>query len=205
MIRLIFIVFIALFIMTSCGSQKVITTKYYVIEINDDSLKTDVANKQPVIDKYCEIEPVDVYPAYASTQIANRGKTKEITYYAYHQWAIRPTESFTRIILDYFMHTPIFKSTAARFWRVDPVYKVETVIYNLEVIQENNSFTAHLDVEFRLMESEEGIELLHHRADRRVELKDKDINLLASAIADIFYGELIIFSDKIVEEIPRQD
>jgi len=202
MIRSIFITFIVWLLLPGCGSQKVITTKYYVIEINEDSLQTEVKSQQPVIDKYCEIEPVDVYPAYASTQIANRSDSKEITYYAYHQWAIRPTESFTRIVLDYFMHRPIFKSTSERFWRVDPVYKVETVVYHLEVVQENNSFSAHLEVEFRLIESEEGIEILHHRANKRVDLQDKDINLLASAVADIFYRELIIFSDKIVTEVP---
>lgn len=203
MVRFIFIFFISWLFLTGCGSQKVVTSKYYVIEINDDSLATAFTGQQPpVIDKYCEIEPVDVYPAYASTQIANRSNLREITYYAHHQWAIRPSESFTRIILDYFMHKPIFKSTAERFWRVEPVYSVETTVYHLEVVQTNNSFSARLEVEFRLMDSEKGIEILHHRADKTVDLKAKDINLLASAVSDIFYRELIAFSEKIVEEIP---
>jgi len=203
MIRFIFISFISWLFIAGCGSQKVVTTKYYVIEINDDSLAaTFTGQPPPVIDKYCEIEPVDVYPAYASTQIANRSNSREITYYANHQWAIRPSESFTRIVLDYFMHKPIFKSTAERFWRVEPVYKVETTVYHLEVVQENNIFSARLEVEFRLMDSEKGIEILHHRADKMVDLKAKDINLLAAAVADIFYKELISFSEKIVEEIP---
>jgi ABC-type uncharacterized transport system auxiliary subunit len=188
--------------MAGCGSQKVITTKYYVIEINDDSLKTETFERKPAIDQYCEIEQVDVYPAYASTQIANRSNSKEITYYAYYQWAIRPTDSFTRIMLDYFMHKPIFKSTSERFWRVDPIYKIETTVYRLEVVQENNTFAAHLEVEFRLMEAEEGIEILHHRSDKQIILKEKDINLLASAIGEIFYTELVRFSEKIVQEIP---
>lgn len=206
MIRFIFILFISWLILSGCGSQKVITTKYYVIEINGDSLATAVTGQPPpMIDKYCEIEPVDVYPAYASTRIANRSNSKEITYYAYHQWAIRPSESFTRIVLDYFMHKPIFKSTAERFWRVEPVYKVETTVYRLEVVQDNNIFSAHLEVEFRLMDSEKGIEILRHRADKTVNLKSKDINLLASAVADIFYRELIAFSEKILEEIPAKN
>jgi ABC-type uncharacterized transport system auxiliary subunit len=205
MIRDIVLALVSCLLMTGCGSQKVITTKYYVIEINDDSLETSEADQPPLIDKYCEIEPVDVYPAYASTQIANRSNSREITYYASHRWAIRPSESFTRIILDFFMHRHIFKSTAERFWRVDPVYKVETLIYQLEIVQDKNMFSAHLDVEFRLMESEEGIEILHHRADNMVVLEDKDINLLATAVADIFYSELVTFSQKIVENIPGKD
>lgn len=202
MIRPLLIAFIITCILSGCGSQKVITTKYYVIEINDDSLEMDADTRIPLINQYCEIEPVDVYPAYASTQIANRSNLKEITYYANHQWAIRPAESFTRIILNYFMHKPIFKSASERFWRVDPVYKVETTVYHLEVVQENNIFSAHLDLEFRLMESEGGIEILHYRADNKMVLKEKDINLLAAAVADIFYTELVKFSDKIVEEVP---
>lgn len=189
-------------IFTGCGSQKSITTKYYVIEVNVDADDSSDPDQNPKIDKYCVIQPVDVYPAYASTQIANRSNLRELTYYAHHQWAIRPSESFTRIILDFFTHQPIFKGTSDRFWRVEPDYKLETTVYRLEVIQEKNSFSAHLEVEFRLKEYATGNELLNHRADEKMELEEKDINLLASAIGDIFYRELIKFSIKIVEEIP---
>jgi ABC-type uncharacterized transport system auxiliary subunit len=202
MIRSFIILPIVLWALSGCGGQKAITTKYYVIEIYDDTEEPGNADQKTHIDKYCEIQEVDVYPAYASTQIANRSDLRELTYYAHHQWAIRPSESFTRIILDFFSHKPIFKGASNRFWREEPEYRVETTVYHLEVIQEKNIFSAHLEVEFRLVETETGTDVVIHRADEIIELEEKDINLMASAVGDIFYRELIKFSIKIVEEVP---
>ncbi|MBS0000920.1 MAG: membrane integrity-associated transporter subunit PqiC [Cyclobacteriaceae bacterium] len=202
MMRSILFFILSLFILPGCGSQKVITTKYYVIEIERDSIGERDINRPPVIDQYCEIGQVEVYPAYASTQIANRSDIKELTFYAYHQWAIRPAESFTRIIQDYFDHEPVFKSTSGRFWKIDPAYRIETTVYHMEVIQEHNLFSAHLDVEFLLRETDQGTVVIHHQADETVALAEKDINLLASAVGEIFFRELSRFSDKIIQEIP---
>lgn len=186
------------YVFSSCGSQKVITTRYYVIEVDRDSIAVMDVGKDPVIDQYCEIEQVEVYPAYSSTQIANRSDEMELTYYAYHQWAIRPAESFTRMLQDYFSHVPVFRNTSGRFWQVDPAYRIETTVFHLEVIQENDGFMAHLDLEFILRESDQGNVIVQHQANEKKALADKDLNLLASAVGEIFYAELILFSDKII-------
>jgi ABC-type uncharacterized transport system auxiliary subunit len=188
------------YFLSSCGSQKVVTTKYYVIEVERDSIAVMDVESDPIIDKYCEIDQAEVYPAYASSQIANRSAEMELTYYAHHQWAIRPAESFTRMVEDYFNHVPVFKNTSGRFWKVDPAYRIETTVFHLEVIQENNAFVAHLDMEFILRETEQGKVIVQHQANEKRALADKDLNLLASAVAEIFHAELIRFSEKIVRK-----
>ncbi len=190
-----------LFCFWSCGSQKVVTTKYYVIEFPVDNVRDAIDTIPLMIEQYCEIVPVDVNPAYSTTQIANRSSTRAITYYSYHQWAIRPAESFSRLIVDYFMHVPVFAGVSDRFWRVQPDFHLETTIYRMEVVQEQSTFSAHLDLEFRLREVKRGREILHHRADRYITLYNRDLNLFASAIGDIFYQELQKLSEKIVMEI----
>jgi ABC-type uncharacterized transport system auxiliary subunit len=166
-----------------------------------DSIAGNDLSGDPIIDKYCEIDRVEVYPAYASTQIANRSNEKELIYYAHHQWAIRPEESFTRMVQDYFKHVPIFKNTSGRFWKIDPAYRIETTVYHLEVIQQNNILTAHLDLEFILRETEQGAVIIQHQADEQVTLAEKDLNLLARAIGEIFSRELSGFSGKIISKI----
>ena len=190
-----------LIILYGCGSQKVITTKYYVIEIDQDRISSVVNAVVSTIDKPCEIEDVEINPAYASTQIANRSGEKELTYYAYHQWAIRPAESFTRIMLDYFIHVPVFSNASPRFWKVDPVYRIETRIYHLEVIQKDNNFIAHLELEFALRETANNRIVVRHHADELKMLEQKDINLLATSFGNIFFSELNRFSGKIIREI----
>jgi ABC-type uncharacterized transport system auxiliary subunit len=184
-----------------CGSQKVVATKYYVIEIPMDSVLERFKDIPPATEKYCEISQVDVNPAYSSLQIANRNNSRVITYYSHHHWAIRPTTSFTRLTLDYLKHAPIFRNVSDRFWRIQPDYLLETTVYHLEVIQDDRSFSAHLNLEFRLKETITDKDIVKHRADRYMELENSDLNLFATAVGEIFYQELVYLSDKIMSEI----
>jgi ABC-type uncharacterized transport system auxiliary subunit len=189
----------------SCGSQKVVATKYYVIEIPIDSILKKYEKISSKTEKYCEISEVDVNPAYSSIQIANRSNSRALTYYSYHHWAIRPATSFTRLILNYFMHIPTFGNVSDRFWRIQPDYILETTVYHLEVIQEKDIFSAHLNLEFRLKKTETDKEIIKHRADRHMVLENRDLNLFASAIGEIFFQELEQLNEKIlttVEESP---
>jgi ABC-type uncharacterized transport system auxiliary subunit len=203
--KLILFIFPLLACLWNCGSQKVVATKYYVIEIPIDSILKKNVKILSETDKYCEIREVDVNPAYSSIQIANRNDSRALTYYSYHHWAIRPATSFTRLILDYFMHVPTFGNVSDRFWRVQPDYILETTVYHLEVIQEKDIFSAHLNLEFRLMTTESDKEIIQHRADRHMILENRDLNLFASAVGEIFFQELEQLNEKIlavVKETP---
>lgn len=189
-----------LYIFLSCGSQKVVAPKYYVIEIPMDSILKANMNSSPATDKYCEIMNVDVNPAYSGTDIANRGSSRALTYYTQHNWAIRPSLAFTRLALDYFKHAPVFKGASDRYWRIQPDYILETTIYHLEVMQDNNLMMAHLQLEFILRDGEDEEVVVRHRADRYEALEDKDLNLFATEIGEIFYEELEQLSAKILQK-----
>jgi ABC-type uncharacterized transport system auxiliary subunit len=199
--KLIFLILPILACLWSCGSQKVIATKYYVIEIPIDSILKKYEKIPPKTEKYCEINEVDVNPAYSSIQIANRSNSRALTYYSYHHWAIRPSTSFTRLILDYFNHVPTFGNVSDRFWRVQPDFKLETTVYHLEVVQDKDIFSAHLNLEFRLKNTETDKEILKHRADRHIILETRDLNLFASAVGEIFFQELEQLNEKIISVI----
>jgi len=199
--KLILFIFPLLTCLWNCGSQKVIATKYYVIEIPIDSVLERNDKITSEIGKFCEIVEVDVNPAYSSIQIANRSNSNALTYYSYHHWAIRPATSFTRLILDYFMHVPTFGNVSDRFWRVKPDFILETTIYHIEVVQEKDIFSAHLNLEFRLKKTETDKNIIEHRADRYMTLEDKDLNLFASAVGEIFFQELEQLNEKILSAI----
>ena len=190
-----------LLILSSCGSQKRMVNKYYVIEKPAESSEFEIEGIRQ-IDQYCEIIPVDVYPAFASQKVALRSGEYEIIYYSYHQWAVRPSESFTRIIQDYLNHIKLFKEVSTRFWRVTPEYVIKTTIYKLEVIQEGDNLFAHLEMEFSLEQQENDKRVIQHKADRKELLPSKDLNLFAKSIGAMFYEELYRFSQKILKEAP---
>lgn len=188
-------------LIASCGGQKVVATKYYVIEIPIDSVIAQNKGLTPISDKNCEISDVDINPAYATMQIANRSSSRALTYYSHHHWAIRPSVSFSRLTLDYFAHLPIFNDVSDRFWRIQPDYILETTIYHLEVVQDKNTFSAHLNIEFRLKDMENDKYIIQHRADRQIALEDNDLNLFATSIGEIYFQELQELSGQIQSKI----
>jgi ABC-type uncharacterized transport system auxiliary subunit len=194
---LIIIVLIALW---GCSSNKTLTTKYYVIEkpAAQDSL---IVQADTSLNAYCEIEPVELYPAFAVQQIANRTKSHEIVYYNYHQWAVRPERFFTLMLQEYFIDNKLFAGAATRFWRINPDYKLQTTIYQLETTNQGKQLAAHIAFRMSLISTEESQLICEHRVDRTELLAENDLNYFALTVGKIFTQEMNKFSDIVIETL----
>ncbi len=189
---------IALF--NGCRQTEQVTKRYYVIEIpsrsvvnTDDTLNT--------INKYCEVRPVNISPPYASQRIAIREDTHEIDYFSNHEWAIRPSNNLTSIIVDFFEKYNVFKGISTRYWKIMPDFQLETTIYHMQLVNRDNKLSAHLNLELRLIDNQTDELLLKHTADNYQELDKNNINLFAMAISEMFYKEIFSFSKIITSEI----
>ena len=183
-----------------CSSSNKTVNRYYVIEA-PDSAQTSIDQGHPLTESYCEILPVEIYPAFASREIANRSGSHEIIYYQSHYWASNPGKSLTLFLEDYLNNASVFKRASTRFWKVNPAYKLETRIYQLEVVQKDDDLAAHLAFELRLFSSPENNLLISYKTDRTEKLHEKDLNLFAQTIGQLFYEALNIFSQKIINRI----
>ncbi|MFW5657393.1 MAG: ABC-type transport auxiliary lipoprotein family protein [Bacteroidota bacterium] len=191
---LFFIVSAALLV--SCGSQKTVVKKFYVIEYPEiyDVISVD---SLPLTSAFCRIQDVEVYPAYAARQIAHRNRSNEIQYYQNHEWAVRPEIFLNHLVRDYLEKTNIFAGVATRYWKVEPEYSFETTIYNLEILQQESKLSAHVRLEMRLVERVSGKTLVRHTANVTSPLEKKDLNVAASLISSIFTAELEQATQKI--------
>ena len=187
------------FMLTGCGSQKKVINAYYLIEKPD--IPYAYEDQQPLLEGYCEISTVEIFPAFASQKIAIRRKSSEIIYYNYHHWAERPDVFFSLMLVDHFSHAPVFKGVSAQYRGSVPEYTIQTTINKLEVVEANKSMSAHLSLEFLLTDNKNRETLVRHSADRTQIMDKKDLNLFAETIGKMFYDDMKIFSDKIVEQI----
>ncbi|MGK7394324.1 MAG: ABC-type transport auxiliary lipoprotein family protein [Candidatus Cyclobacteriaceae bacterium M3_2C_046] len=193
-----FYVFLLVLVVTvfhACG-RKNIVRKYYVIE-SPELFDTTQALSKPNIDANCEIEKVNIYPAFSTTRIAYRSETHQLTYFSNHQWAVMPDDILTKVLEHYLQHHRLFSHSATRFWKINPEYRLETIVYQLEAVQQNKTLAAHLNIEFRLIDDLTKDEVLIHHADRFHPLDKNDMNLFASAISQIYFDELNNLSNKI--------
>lgn len=192
----------ALFL-AGCGSQKEAIKKFYVIEsLNDSTLA--VSDSLPKMNAWCEVNEVQVYPAFDTRRIVLRDESHQVRYFGNHEWAVSPADFLTPIIIDYLAGNKVFARVADRFWERNPDYRLQTTVFNLEVVSsKRKTFEAHLNLKFDLIDAKTDAILLTHNADRKSELKERDLNLLAAEISQIFNDELTSFSFQIEQTLSK--
>jgi len=205
MMQRVLISILIVLLFSACGGQKTVVKKYYMIE--QPGTKIDTSDNTPAaIDAWCEVAEVDVYPAFESRKIVFRDDSHQIRYFGDHEWAVRPTDVLTPVISDYLSAHKVFTRVSTRFWERPSDYRLNTTIFNLEVgnAERKNNFEAHLKLRFELIDAQTDTIAVWHTADRRSVLENKDLNLLAATISDMFYEELEKFTAKTKEVLSKQ-
>lgn len=179
-------------LLSGCMSEKAVITRHYTIEWADDR-KEAAGENQWLIPGRCEIDQIEISPLYEKTQIVNRSDSHEISYYRYHQWAVRPAVAVMEVVRTYLEGAGIFENVSARYSRAIPDYHFTTTIRQLELIESKKEFLAHIHIEFSLVSNADGSILMEHRADRTTPLEKKELNLFAAAISDMLVSELRTF------------
>lgn len=179
-------------VLTSCMSEKTIALKYYVMEMPADQLSN---NPDPAtgINGVCEVDPTEINPILETNQIINRSNSHEITYYKYHHWAIRPSIAVNEMVQNRLKSSGLFKNVYTRRSRSIPDYRFLTSLNQLEVIENSDSFSAHVNLEFIIINNTDDQVILSHQTDRTKALEAKDLNLFVREVSQIIYDELNVF------------
>lgn len=185
-------------ITSGCFSSQSVIKKYYTLEHEMDNKNSRLAD-DPIINGYCELVPVEISSLYETNQIINRSDSHEITLYKYHHWAVRPSIAIKEFVYQYLEANNLFLGIATRFSKRIPEYSFQTIIKKLEVLEDADTFSAHLQIEFRIL-SEEGEVLLQHAAKRTEPLSEKDLNLFAKTISSMIHDELNTLISKAKEK-----
>ena len=186
-------------LITGCLTRAPEATRYYLLDY-PAGMEIVFPGNGPFIGKSCLITSVEVYPAYSSHQIAIREHSHEIKYFAVNIWAVRPEQSLTSIMTEFFRNHKVFESVHLSTLSTETDFTLGTTVYNLEVVQEKRDYYARLKVEYLLKDNQSNQIVYDHRADKRVLLDDRDLNLFAAAISEIFVQELANFVNTIMED-----
>ncbi|NIR47205.1 hypothetical protein GWO43_01800 [candidate division KSB1 bacterium] len=202
--RLILIAILLASSVWGCFSRKAVQLRYYLIE-SPAAAEATLSREIPLTDASCEIRIVSVHPAFADNRIAVRMNTHELNYYAHHKWAVTPEETLTQLTEEYLQRRRIFATASSRVWKFAPEYQLQTRVNQLEVVQQDEKLSAHLNVEFTLIRNASKLAVAFHSADRKVPLAENDLNTFASTISDLFYKELQVLSEKITSYLQDVD
>jgi ABC-type uncharacterized transport system auxiliary subunit len=193
--RLIFFFsIITLFGFQSCGERTLIR-HYYVLEASEDSLT--YLQDSVISNGICEILRVKIPPAYNQQRIAVRRRSHEISYYQYHYWAMNPADNLTGLLEKEIRRSHIFTFASSGNLNMVPDYQISSQVYKLEVEDINDQFQVSLEMRMELSEYSSGNSVLTHRFERKKTLEERDLNLFASELSQIYQEETSQFILKI--------
>jgi len=200
---ILFILMSIVFIATSCMSEKTVIRKYYTLDLGNTNYP-ELKNSIPIPGK-AEIGLMSIDPVFEKNQIVNRSKSHEITYYMYHQWAVRPAEAIRGLVYEFLDENRVFGEVSTRYSRTVPDYIIDINVHNLEVVESKDEFLAHLRMEMNLVKAENDSVMVSYRVDRSSPLSERDMNLFASEISSLLLEETGKFSSEIRQiSISRQ-
>ena len=183
----------------SCGGGRQVATRFYVLEFPDGGSVAAEQGLSPLPGSGL-IERPAMHQAFSTHQIALREDSYEIRYFSFNEWASRPDQSLSAMMLTFFREFPAFDQGVSMTETEGTRFRIETHVPRLEVIQVRNDFHARLDVEFRLVELPGG-EVLHtHDARRQQPLRQRNLNLFAQAVSEMFVEELHVFANGMLRQ-----
>jgi uncharacterized lipoprotein YmbA len=192
-------------ILTGCGSQKTVVKKYYTLE-QPNKVNQPFVEDSVLFNARCEVEEVNVYPAYSSRRIVFRDNPHQIRYFGEHEWAVQPSSILTLMIIDFLSAKNLFLRVSDRFWEHTPEYRINTTVFEIEVgsTQNKKEFMTHLRLKFELIDTRSGESIITYSSNRKSTLEDRNLNLMAESISNLFYEELENFAQQIRETLSAQ-
>lgn len=183
---------------TACRSSKSIQNRFYVLEL-PASVLDNMPEHFPPLPGSVYVHKVEVSPAYASYQIALREESHSIRYFSFNEWAERPGNALTALTINFFNANQVFEETLTGRQMENADLILQTSVHRLEADHQSKEFLARLVIEFSLTDAHTG-ELLHHYfADRDSLLPQRNLNLFAAAISELFAEELIGFTRQLLQ------
>ncbi len=191
--------FITALLVLGCKGGRSVANRYYLLEYPSDVI-IHLHDTSTLLEKTCFLNPVNIYPVFSTNQIVYRENSHEIKYYSFNQWAVRPESSFTRMLMDFLEIYSVFGKVYSNSQINDSDYSIETSVQRLEVIRERKTYYANLNVRFRLADNKSGEILTEYVASRKTRMEERNLNLFAAAISEMFVMEFSVFINEILKD-----
>lgn len=196
--KILLLIIFPMLLFSGCRSSQPIIQQYYLLELPAHD-ERPWPERISVLPGTCLISSADLAAAYATHQIAVREDSHQIRYFGFNEWAIRPEQAFTQLLLDFYAEHPVFEEVKHGRVAQPTDYVLDTKVIAVELDAREENLKARLKLHFLLTDGEHGEVLHSQRSERTEALESKDLNSFARAVSQLFTEELHAFSVKLLE------
>lgn len=166
-------------------------TSYFLIEYPERLAEpSDTAVAVPGFGTNVFIASVEVHPAYGSHQIVIREDTHQINFFSFNEWAIRPSQSLQLITDRYLREASWFNRVVSSPSDALQGHSLVVRIHQMELVHQSRRFFTSMRYEFELTDRRSGHVVQSGMLESSRPLADKDLNLFAASIGELYLKDL---------------
>lgn len=198
---LILLAGLLILILMSCSTPPV-ERSYYVIDYSPvpDDPKLILSNPIPY---RVEVSNSRISRVYDRNQLVFRYSQHQIEYSSTDLWAVRLSSAVPDVITNHLIRYNTFMTTQRDFLIERPHYEVITNVNQIEMLQSDFYYGAHVSMDIILRRAEDMEYVVRHSFNREMELFSDNIEVFVQQTSNIIKEETDIFIEKVLRHFER--
>jgi len=192
--------FLLIVLIGTSGCMTTAGKNYFQLSIPPEIIKpvSTAASVTPVkIEKILMVQPVKADEVYNDYRIVYRNSPYQVNFYPYDFWIKRPDVMIKDTILDFLRKREVFNAVLSDFTEQQPDWILQSTVYIMEEYDSQDSWFAHLKMEFLVKNIKTNERIAFHSFDRMKQLVEKKVLQLPVGISQILREELNILIIKL--------
>jgi ABC-type uncharacterized transport system auxiliary subunit len=191
-----------IFLSLSCSKKNSKVIHLYSI---DFPIAVNSANSNPPLTNFSySILPVEVDSAFDTRQLVMKDLDKSIFYFSEHLWSKHPAKTVDSLLSRYIKSQNIFKNEIPLSEKPKADYVIRSNIYQILIIKTVDDLEVLLYFNLELIENKSNHAEISSTIYSREILEEKDLNLFADLVSQIFRREFDSFSSRIISYFQKQ-
>lgn len=186
----------AVLFISGCSTPPV-ERNYYIINYSPVPQNPNLILDQPLPYRV-EVSNSRISRIYDRSQLVFRYSHHKIEYANNELWAVRLSSSIPDAITNHLVRYNTFATTQRDFLIERPHYEVVTSVNQLEMLQSELYFGAHISMDIFLRRTEDMEYIARHSFNRETELYSDNVEFFVQQISNIIKEETDIFIEKVL-------
>ena len=171
------------------------TRNYYILNYTP-ATRLSASSQRPY--KYSlQVGPFEVQRIFNRQNIVYRYSPHQIQYYELQQWAVRPDQMFSDIIVKHLETINLTNRIGVDFFDQRPDYRLEGVVEALEKFDAGDIYFAHLAMSFDLIRVADGSRVWDYSFDERRQVFQQEMVYTVRSLSNILQSQLDVVATQL--------
>ena len=187
---------IGISLIMACGWRGGIQARnYYIISYTPAPQKSALSNRPYPYS--LQVGRFEVQRIFNRQNIMYRFSPHQLQYYEFQQWAVRPDQMITDMVVKHLEASNIVNRVGTEFFETRPDFRIDGTVVALEKLDAGDLFFSHLAMSFKMVRIEDGAQIWDYSFDQRRQVFQPEMVYTVRSMSAIFQSQM----DVVVSQI----